>query len=197
MRQITADCTTPPGDPLEGGPRVVALGAGGLDVAEPVAVVEVARALDAGGDELPGVALVRPVLGLQAVRGAEVRPGGLDVTGVVQMLTQLELGGGLRYLRRAGRRALYDLFGREGVLARRAVLDPVAQRLHVVIGVEARDALDLLEHVPDVGIEIIRQALRAAARRTRGAERGRPVRAPVGHGARRAPGACRAARPPP
>src|SRR4249919_843740 len=102
---------------LEVGRRVVVLGAGGLDVAEPVAVVEVVRALDAGGDELPGVALVRPVLGLQAVRGAEVGPGGLDVTGVVQVLTEFELGGGLGNLRRAGRRASYDLLGRERVFA--------------------------------------------------------------------------------
>src|SRR4030088_2185196 len=110
---------------LEAGSGVVVLGAGGLDVAEPVAVVEVGRALDAGGDELPGVALVGPVLGLQAVSGAEMGPGGLDVTGVVQMLTELELGGGLGLGRRAGRRASYDLLGRERVLARRAVLDPV------------------------------------------------------------------------
>src|SRR2546423_13063704 len=87
-------------------------------------------------------------------------PGGLDVTGVVKVLTELELGGGLGLGGRAGRRALYDLLGRERVLARSAMLDPVAQSLHVVVGVEAWDALDLLEHVPNMRVEIVGEALR-------------------------------------
>src|SRR4030088_2441527 len=110
---------------LEAGSGVVVLGAGGLDVVEPVPVVEVGRAMDAGGDELPCVALVRRVLGIQAVSGAEMHPGGLDVTGMVQMLTELELGGGLGHRRRTGRRALYDLLRRDPVLPRRPARGPV------------------------------------------------------------------------
>ena len=39
------------------------------------------------------------------------------------------------------------------------MLHPVAQRVDIVIGVEARDALDLLEHVPNVGVEIVGETL--------------------------------------
>src|SRR5262249_17666753 len=60
---------------------------------------------------------------------------------------------------RARGRAANDLVGRERVLAAGSVLDPVAQRLDVVVGVEARDALDLLEHVANVRVEIRGEAL--------------------------------------
>src|SRR3981189_2269448 len=98
MPQITSSCVRRSSE-VEGG--VVALGPGGLDIAQPVAVVVLARALEPRGHELPGVALVRPVVGLQAMRRPEVPARIVGVAEVMQVLAELELGGGFGLLRRA------------------------------------------------------------------------------------------------
>src|SRR5215207_5488570 len=64
------------GRPSEVDRRVVVLGANSADVAEPVAVVVLGRSLERIGKR-PRLPLVRPVVGLQAVRFPEPGDGGV------------------------------------------------------------------------------------------------------------------------
>src|SRR3954447_7240468 len=82
------------------------------------------------------------------MRFAEVRAGAVRVTRPPQMLAELEVRGGLRVLDRPRPRALDDLVGRQGELARSSLLRPVAQRLAVALGLdrELRRLAQRLEH---------------------------------------------------
>src|SRR3954454_13769642 len=76
--------------------RVVVLGPDLLDVLDPRTVVGVGVALADGVLEVPRLALVGPVVGLEAVGLSPVGDGGFVVAGAVEVLTELEVGGGPR-----------------------------------------------------------------------------------------------------
>src|SRR5258708_15593157 len=76
--------------------RVVVLGADPLDVVVPAAVVHVGAALAHRVLEVPGLALVRPVVRVQTVGLAPVGDCRRVVARAVQVLTELELRGGGR-----------------------------------------------------------------------------------------------------
>src|SRR5438105_14490743 len=85
---------------LEG--DVVVLRSRGAHVVEPVAVVQVGRALDEvaglallGRRQRPGLTLVGPVPGLETVGPAEPGHGRVPLTLAPQVLAQLEAGRGL------------------------------------------------------------------------------------------------------
>ena len=65
--------------------------------------------------EVPRLALVRPVVGVEAVRFAPVRDRGVVVAGAVQVLTELEVGGGAGLVVGASTRATHHFVGRERV----------------------------------------------------------------------------------
>src|SRR2546421_13105817 len=89
------------GRTLQVGQRVVVLGPRLLHVGEPVRVVVLGRALERVL-ERPRLAPVGPVVGVEAMGLAEVRPGALDVARAVEVLTEGEVRRGLGQRRRAG-----------------------------------------------------------------------------------------------
>src|SRR4051794_36727360 len=90
-RYTVGHCTSrPPRAALQVRQRVVALRPRRPDVADPVAVVVLGRALQRVL-ERPRLALVGPVLRVQAVGLAEVRAGVVDRAGAVQVLAELEV----------------------------------------------------------------------------------------------------------
>ena len=114
-----------------------------------MAFVGVGRALE-GIDERPGLAFVRPVVGLEPVRLAEPRHRVGRVTAAVQLLAQLEGGRGRRHVERARLRPPDDLVGRQRVPAGGAVRHPVAHRDDVRLVVEL-DLARLEQGVGEVG----------------------------------------------
>src|SRR5947207_11263472 len=117
--------------PLRDDLRVVVLGADLLDVLVPAAVVRVGVALAHRVLEVPGLALVRPVVRIETVGLAPVGDRGRVVAGAVQVLTELELGGGRRLGARARIGAGYHLVGRQGVATLAAVRHPVVDHRDV------------------------------------------------------------------
>src|SRR5438309_1587335 len=76
--------------------RVVVLGADLPDVLDPGRVVGVGVALPYGVLEVPGLALVGPVVGLEAVGLSPVGDRRLVVAAAVEVLAQFEVSGGPR-----------------------------------------------------------------------------------------------------
>src|SRR5256885_7977440 len=115
---------------LEG--DVVVLRPRGAHVVEPVAVVQVGGALDEvaglallGRGQRPRLALVGPVLGLEAVGPPEPGHGRVPLALAPQVLAQLEAGCGLGVLGGTGPGAGPDLLRRQGPRAGPAPLAPV------------------------------------------------------------------------
>src|SRR5581483_2488025 len=75
--------------------RVVPRHPGSLDLARPVGVV-LGRGAEIRADEAPGLTLVRPVLGLEGMGGAEVHDRVGSMTAALQMRPELEVGRRLR-----------------------------------------------------------------------------------------------------
>src|SRR5437899_6012076 len=95
--RLCSDCATVKGNGSAGlrdERWVVVLGAEQFHVVEPAALIDVSAALAHGVFEVPGIALVRPVLGRETVRLAPMTNGRVMVAGVVQEGSQLEVRGG-------------------------------------------------------------------------------------------------------
>src|SRR5579862_9222476 len=111
-------CPSPPTDGPAGlrhDGRVVVLGADLLDVLEPRALVRGRAALAAGVLEVPGVALVGPVVGVEPVGLPPVGDGGGVVAGGVEVLAELEVSGGGCLVHAAWARAAHHLVRGERV----------------------------------------------------------------------------------
>jgi hypothetical protein len=86
---------------------------------------------------------------LQAVRGTEMRNRAVGVARPVQVLSKLEVGRGKRFVRRTLPHSPDNLVGLERVFAASAVGNPITQRVHICVGVNAKlpDQLDSLTDV--------------------------------------------------
>src|SRR5215472_16012079 len=96
--------------------RVIVLGPNRADIGEPIAVVDIVWTLLLI-DKCPGLALISPVVGLQAMCGAEPVHSGIGMALAVQVLSQLEACCGLCHFRRPGMRTARDFVRGERVAA--------------------------------------------------------------------------------
>src|SRR5258708_2609959 len=77
--------------------RVIVLGSNRADIGEPITVVDIVGTLLLI-DQCPGLALIGPVVGLQAMVGTEPGHSGIGMALAVQVLSQLEACCGLCHL---------------------------------------------------------------------------------------------------
>src|SRR5260370_20607841 len=133
--------------------RVIVLGSNRADIGEPIAVVNLVGTLLLI-DKCPGLALISPVVGLQAMCGAEPGYSGIGMALAVQILSQLEACCGLCHFGRPGVRTARDFVGGERVAAGSAIGNPIAQRGDVRLRLDA----DLSHLSPDLpGPSLVRR----------------------------------------
>src|SRR5258706_13027385 len=135
--------------------RVIVLGSNRADIGEPIAVVDIVWTLLLI-DKYPGLALVGPVVGLQAMCGAEPGYSGIGMALTGQVLSQLEACCGLSPFGRPGVRTARDFVGGERVAAGSAIGNPGAQCGDVRLRLDA----DLSHLSPDLsGASLLRRQL--------------------------------------
>src|SRR5215467_1507641 len=116
--------------------RVIVLGSNRADIGEPIAIVDIVWTLLLI-DKCPGLALIGPVVGLQAMCGAEPGYSGIGMALAVQVLSQLEACCGLCHFGRPGVRTARDFVGDELVAAGSAIGNPIAQCGDVCLRLDA------------------------------------------------------------
>src|SRR5207302_10971605 len=99
-----------------------------------------------------------PVVGLQAMRLAEMRDRRFAVARAPQVLGDLEVRGRLADLARPRPRPLHHLVWNERVPALGALLDPVSEGR--LVSIVPADLPGLLDQAGDVGIEVAHLAAR-------------------------------------
>src|SRR5215472_18716642 len=134
---------------------VIVLGSNRADIGEPIAVVDIVWTLLLV-DKCPGLALIGPVVGLQAMCGAEPGHSGIDMARAVQVLSQLEACCGLCHFGRPGVRTARDFVGDERVAAGCAIGNPIAQCGDVCLRLDA-DLAHLSSDLP--GPSLLRRQL--------------------------------------